>query len=65
MAGRKCRECGDGYLDVIGTSGFGDTIEVECDNCGETYELEPDGLGEGGMEWVDAKMMDIHHRGKD
>jgi ssDNA-binding Zn-finger/Zn-ribbon topoisomerase 1 len=55
----KCRECGKGKLKILGTGGFGDTVEVECQNpkCGEIYEVEPDGLGEGGLEWVAAKMM--------
>jgi len=33
---------------------YEDTIIVECPECGEEYELEPDGLGEGGMEMVEA-----------
>lgn len=58
---KKCRECKKGELIILGTGYYGDTIEVECNNpdCGECYELEPDGLGEGGMEWVDAKMIDL------
>ena len=54
----KCRECRIGKLTILGTGGFGDTVEVECDNCGEIYEVEPDGLGGGGEEWVEAKMKD-------
>jgi hypothetical protein len=56
----KCRECGKGELKILGTGGYGDTVEVECQNpeCGDIYEVEPDGLGDGGMEWVEAKMMD-------
>jgi hypothetical protein len=55
----KCRECGEGRLEILGTGGFGDTVEVECQKCGEIYEVEPDGLGDGGFEWVDAMMMDM------
>lgn len=56
----KCRECETGDLKILGTGGFGDTVEVECQNpnCREEYEVEPDGLGDGGMEWVMAKMID-------
>ena len=54
---RKCSECG-GELEILGTGHYGDTIEVECKDCCEFFELEPDGLGEGGMEWVEAKMKD-------
>ncbi len=56
MSDVKCRECG-GELKIVGTGGYGDTIRVLCyqdDRCGEEYEVEPDGLGEGGMELYDA-----------
>ena len=46
---RDCRECG-GELEIIGT-GYHGGIEVECLNCGEFYEVESDGLGEGGEEY--------------
>lgn len=57
----KCNECEVGKLKVIGTGYYGDTIEVQCLNpeCGEINELEPDGLGESGMEFVLAQMMDL------
>lgn len=57
---KKCRECKTGKLKIIGTGTYGDGVEVECQNpeCGETYELEADGLGEGGLEWVAAKMIE-------
>ncbi len=53
-----CKECKTGELDIIGTGDYG--IEVECLNhyCGAIYDLEPDGLGEGGEEWVEAKMIE-------
>ena len=53
----KCRECG-GKLNILGTGSYGDTIEVECLNCDENYEVEPDGLGMAGMEFVDAQMIE-------
>ena len=36
----KCRECSLGELEILGTSGFGDLIEVECKNpeCNEITE---------------------------
>ena len=56
----KCPECKEGNLEVTGTDEeFGDLIEVECNTCGYSTTLEPDGLGEGGMEWVDAKILDF------
>ena len=55
----KCRECKTGELKIIGTGFYGDTIEVECQNCGEFYEVEPDGLGDAGMEMVEAQMIEM------
>ena len=57
----KCRECGKGRLDILGTGGFGDLIEVECQNpeCSEIYEVEPDGLDDGGFEFVEAQMIEL------
>jgi hypothetical protein len=54
----NCRECKTGELDIIGTGDYG--VEVECLNhyCGAVYEVEPDGLGQGGEEWVEAKMIE-------
>ena len=56
----KCRECGLGELKILGTNGFGDTIEVECKNpeCSEIYEVEPDGLDDGGFEFVEAQRIE-------
>jgi len=54
---KKCRECGTGTLRIIGTGYMGDTIEVECDSCHEVYEVEPDGLGMGGEEMIEAMML--------
>jgi len=46
-------------LKITGTGFYGDTITVQCQNqeCYESYEVEPDGLGEGGMEMVKAEMI--------
>ena len=51
---RICRECKKGTLRIIGMGAYEDTILVECPECGEEYELEPDGLGEAGMEMLEA-----------
>jgi len=53
---RKCRECG-GEIKIMGMGFYGDTIEVVCQSCDEYYEVEPDGLGEGGLEMVEAQMI--------
>ena len=55
---RKCRECG-GKIKIMGTGSYGNTIEVECQSCGEYYEVEPDGLGDAGFEMVDAQMIEM------
>lgn len=53
---RKCK-CG-GKLKVLGMADiYDDLIEVECSDCGDVLVVEPDGLGMGGMEWVEAKML--------
>ena len=58
---RKCRECKTGNLKIVGIGCYGDTIEVECQNqsCGDAYEVEADGFGEGGMEFIEAQAMDM------
>ncbi len=51
---KKCPECNKGWLKPVGICGFDDLIEAECNNCHEVFELEQDGLGEGGLEFIDA-----------
>jgi len=59
-ASRACRECQiSDSLKILGTGAYNDTIEVECTVCGELYEVEPDGLGEGGLEMVDAMSIEF------
>jgi len=53
----KCSEC-NGQLRVLGIKAGNDSVIMAgCTKCGEVYELEPDGMGEGGMEWVEAMML--------
>lgn len=52
----QCRECG-GKLTILGTSPR-DLVEVECRECGSVYEVEQDGLGMAGHEYVIARMKD-------
>lgn len=51
---RTCPECQRGRLELIGLGDYEDTIFVECPECGAELELEPDGLGEGGLEMAEA-----------
>jgi len=57
----RCRECG-GELEIIGLGGFADLVMVECKECGEVYEVEPDGLGMAGEEFVIATMIEEQRR---
>jgi len=59
---RICRECRAGTLKVVGLGGFDDTIIVQCSDCEEEYELEPDGLDEGCMEFVEAFELELQRR---
>ena len=61
LTDKKCRECGTGNLEIVGTAGFEDMVEVHCTNpeCDETYEVEPDGLGMCGDEMIIASMLDM------
>lgn len=49
---RECRECKSKNVKIVDADEC--SITVHCLNCGEEYLLEPDGFGEGGMEWVEA-----------
>lgn len=48
----KCFRCKTGNLEVIDVDNC--SITVFCDECNEEYRIEPDGLGQGGLEWIDA-----------
>jgi hypothetical protein len=63
----KCKECKTGNLEIVGTAGFEDMVEVHCTNpsCDETYEVEPDGLGMGGEEMMIAAMLDMDEGGEE
>lgn len=56
MVEEECKECGKQSLKIIG-EGVNGGVEVECQNsnCNAFYEVEPDGLGMAGLEWVIAK----------
>ena len=62
---RICPECKKGRLKVTGMGDYEDTIFVECPECGYETELEPDGLGEGGMEMVEAFEIEQKRREQD
>jgi len=61
---RICRECKTGELKILGLGYYEDTIEVACQNpeCGEVYEIEPDGFGEGCMEEIEAMEIEMKRR---
>lgn len=43
-----CRSCG-GILDITGIDGA--SMNVECQQCGDNYDVEPDALGDGCMTY--------------
>jgi len=43
-----CRSCG-GELEIIDADDA--TMTVECEDCGETYLVEPDAFGDGCMTY--------------
>ena len=47
-----CKECKRGTLTVIGVDDM--NLLVQCGYCKEIYLVEPDGLGQGGLEWAQA-----------
>jgi len=59
---RRCPECHKGQLLITGLGDYEDTILVECPVCGYDAELEPDGLGEGGLELVEAFEVEQRNR---
>lgn len=64
---RICRECRKGELKILGLGPYEDTIEVECQNpeCGESYEIEMDGFGEGCLEAEQAFEIEQKRRQED
>jgi hypothetical protein len=53
-----CPQCGNkDCLEITGVGYYGDTITVKCSNC-SISEVEPDGLGAGGQEFMDAQMIE-------
>ena len=62
---RKCPECKKKALEITGVGSFEDTILVECTDCGSEAELEPDGLGEGGFEMIEAMQIEYGREGSD
>jgi len=61
---RICRECKKGTLKILGLGPYEDTIEVECQNpeCTAEYSLEPDGLGDAGLEMEEAYEAEMKRR---
>ena len=48
-----CRDCG-GCLTVTDANDV--ALFVECEDCGESYSVETDGLGDAGVEYWPAIM---------
>jgi len=65
MSQRQCPECKTGRLTITGMGFYEDTILVECQECDYAAELEPDGLGEGGFEMIEAMQIEYGRDGSD
>jgi transcription elongation factor Elf1 len=50
----KCFDCGSKSMVVCDCDDV--SITVYCEDCGQTFTVEPDGFGHGGLEWVEAMM---------
>ena len=50
----SCRCC-QGQLRITGVDDA--TMEVECQSCGETYLVETDAFGDGGMDYFMSFVM--------
>lgn len=48
----KCPYCETKGVKITGCSDC--SIDIYCPNCKESGTIEPDGLGEGGLEWAEA-----------
>lgn len=44
----SCRSCG-GVLEIVGVTDA--TMEVECQSCGDGYDVETDAFRDGGMTY--------------
>lgn len=45
----RCRSCKTGRLTIIDADDV--TMTVECDECGDTYDVETDAFGDGCMKY--------------
>jgi len=50
---RICTACG-GRVRIVDVDDISITVRCTSDDCREEYQVEPDGLGEGGQEWAEA-----------
>ena len=52
----RCRECG-GTLTIVDADDA--TMVVECDECGDSYSVEPDAFNDGCMVYYPAVMAEL------
>ncbi len=57
-----CRSCG-GQLTIIDADDA--TMTVECEECGDTYAVEPDAFGDGCMTYYAEFMASRAEKGGD
>jgi transcription elongation factor Elf1 len=52
----RCRECG-GTLVIVDADDA--TMTVECQECGDSYAVEPDAFGDGAVVYYPAVMAEL------
>lgn len=53
---RICKVCG-GKVKIVDVDDISITVRCKSKDCQEKYTVEPDGLGEGGLEWAEAMQL--------
>lgn len=51
-----CRNCGS-QMEVCGADDA--TMEVDCTECGDSYTVEPDAFGDGGIKYWPEAMVEF------
>ena len=51
-----CRDCGGS---LVVTDGDDVSLFVKCESCGDAYSVETDALGDGGIEYWPAIMVEL------
>lgn len=58
----KCRTC-KGTLEIVDADDA--TMTVDCEDCGDSYAVEPDAFGDGCMVYYLGMLEELHAGGDD